>query len=265
MTSITRPCRRIGGCCSSARSRATRATSASGPRRWSSSPSCRESDGRRLRRAARRGGYGRDRARARRGGPRGGVHLRRGRAQRRSAGRRRSPRHGAARHRPRPPAAAPADAPADRRCPGAVGLGQVLVRGLRPGGADPARARQSRLRRGRRAGADRGRARGLERSTLPDADIAVLRRDQGLRRQELLAELERTAHRDVICVAFNAWRYEGSEQVWAGLARAITERLESAPTGPAAFGSRLAYSVEHARSSSGAASWRPSWRACSPR
>jgi KAP family P-loop domain len=85
---------------------------------------------------------------------------------------------------------------------------------------------------------------GLERSTLPDGEIAALRRDQGLRRQELLARLERMAHPDVICVSFNAWRYEGSEQVWAGLARSITERLEAAQTGPSRMRSRLAYAVQ---------------------
>ena len=104
--------------------------------------------------------------------------------------------------RARPPAAAPADAAADRRRPGPVGLGQVLVRGVRAGGADPPRAEQpgepTRWRSSRRS---RPSSPGCERSTLPDGEIAVLRRDQGLRRQALLAGLERTAHRDVICVS----------------------------------------------------------------
>jgi KAP family P-loop domain len=85
---------------------------------------------------------------------------------------------------------------------------------------------------------------GLERSTAPDAEIAAMRRDQGLRRQELLAQLERTAHRDVICVAFNAWRYEGSEQVWAGLARAITSSLEDALSPATRLRSRLRYAID---------------------
>jgi hypothetical protein len=85
---------------------------------------------------------------------------------------------------------------------------------------------------------------GLERSTAPDADIAALRRDQGLRRQELLDRLEQAAHQDVICVAFNAWRYEGSEQVWAGLARSITASLEGALSKPARLRSRLEYAID---------------------
>jgi hypothetical protein len=60
----------------------------------------------------------------------------------------------------------------------------------------------------------------------PDAAVATTRRAQAERRRALLAELERRAHKDVICVSFNAWRYEGSEQVWAGLARAITAEME---------------------------------------
>jgi KAP family P-loop domain len=88
---------------------------------------------------------------------------------------------------------------------------------------------------------------GLERSTAPDAEIAELRRDQGGRRRELLQQLERQSHHDVICVAFNAWRYEGSEQVWAGLARTITERLEAAQSGPARLRSRLAYAIDRRR------------------
>ena len=60
----------------------------------------------------------------------------------------------------------------------------------------------------------------------PDAAVATRRRAQAERRRELLAEIERRAHKDVICVSFNAWRYEGSEQVWAGLARAITAAME---------------------------------------
>ena len=88
---------------------------------------------------------------------------------------------------------------------------------------------------------------GLERSTAPDAEIAELRRDQGMRRLALLQQLEHNAHRDVICVAFNAWRYEGSEQVWAGLARTITERLEAAQSRPARLRSRLAYAIDRRR------------------
>jgi len=88
---------------------------------------------------------------------------------------------------------------------------------------------------------------GPERSQEPDASIATTRRDQGQRRQELLALLERRAHADVICVSFNAWRYEGSEQVWAGLARTITASLEAALSRPARLRSRLAYAIRRRR------------------
>jgi hypothetical protein len=88
---------------------------------------------------------------------------------------------------------------------------------------------------------------GLERSTAPDAEIAELRNDQGARRSQLLQQLEHDARRDVIGVAFNAWRYEGSEQVWAGLARTITERLEAVQSRPARLRSRLAYAIDRRR------------------
>jgi hypothetical protein len=74
-----------------------------------------------------------------------------------------------------------------------------------------------------------------------DADVATTRRDQAARRRELLGELERRAHRDVICVSFNAWRYEGSEQVWAGLARAITAAMEGTLSRRERLWSRVVY------------------------
>ena len=46
------------------------------------------------------------------------------------------------------------------------------------------------------------------------------------RRQPLLADMETTAHRLLITVPFNAWRYENATQIWAGLAAAVTSRLE---------------------------------------
>ena len=79
--------------------------------------------------------------------------------------------------------------------------------------------------------------------TASDADIAAKRRAQAERRRELLAELERRAYTDVICVSFNAWRYEGSEQVWAGLARAITAGLEGTLSRTGRWRSRLAYAI----------------------
>ncbi|HKV30229.1 MAG TPA: P-loop NTPase fold protein [Candidatus Dormibacteraeota bacterium] len=46
------------------------------------------------------------------------------------------------------------------------------------------------------------------------------------RRQRLLADMEITAHRQLITVLFNAWRYENATQIWAGLAATVTSRLE---------------------------------------
>ena len=75
----------------------------------------------------------------------------------------------------------------------------------------------------------------------PDAAVATKRRAQAERRRELLAQLERRAYKDVICVSFNAWRYEGSEQVWAGLARAITAAMEGTLGWRRRLSSRVVY------------------------
>ena len=74
-----------------------------------------------------------------------------------------------------------------------------------------------------------------------DAEIAAKRRTEAQERRELLQELERRAYTDVICVSFNAWRYEGSEQVWAGLARAITAAMEGTLSRRARLWSRIVY------------------------
>jgi hypothetical protein len=76
-----------------------------------------------------------------------------------------------------------------------------------------------------------------------DAEVATRRQRQAERRRELLDVLERRAFTDVVCISFNAWRYEGSEQVWAGLARAITAGLERTLSGPARLRSRTAYAI----------------------
>jgi hypothetical protein len=76
-----------------------------------------------------------------------------------------------------------------------------------------------------------------------DAEIATRRQEQAEQRRTVLGKLERRAYRDVICVSFNAWRYEGSEQVWAGLARAITASLEGALGRPRRLRSRIAYAI----------------------
>jgi KAP family P-loop domain len=80
-----------------------------------------------------------------------------------------------------------------------------------------------------------------------DAEIAAKRRADAEERRRLLQELERRAYRDVICVSFNAWRYEGSEQVWAGLARAITAAMEGTLSGPSRLWSRVVYASRRRR------------------
>ena len=82
-----------------------------------------------------------------------------------------------------------------------------------------------------------------EDETKSDAEIADERRLQAEERGKILLELEHRARKEVICVSFNAWRYEGSEQVWAGLARAITASLEGTLSRPARLGSRVAYAL----------------------
>ena len=76
-----------------------------------------------------------------------------------------------------------------------------------------------------------------------DAEIAATRLAQAERRRNLVEELERRAYTDVICVPFNAWRYEGSEQVWAGLARGITAGLERTLSRTDRWRSRVAYAI----------------------
>jgi hypothetical protein len=64
-----------------------------------------------------------------------------------------------------------------------------------------------------------------------------------VRRRKLLGRLERRARGDVICVAFNAWRFEGSQQVWAGLARTLTAGIEAAIPRHKRLTARLAYAI----------------------
>jgi hypothetical protein len=84
---------------------------------------------------------------------------------------------------------------------------------------------------------------GPERSDAPDEVIATEREAQAKQRDKLLRGLERNAQTHVIGVSFNAWRYEGSEQVWAGLAREITEVLEGTLSRTGRMRSRLAYAL----------------------
>jgi hypothetical protein len=80
-----------------------------------------------------------------------------------------------------------------------------------------------------------------------DADAAAAVATHRAERRALLAQLERRAHSDVICVSFNAWRYEGSQQVWAGLARTLTAGLEAAVPRATRLRSRLAYAIRRRR------------------
>ncbi len=61
-----------------------------------------------------------------------------------------------------------------------------------------------------------------DRQKVLDAERAEL--DE--RREGFLVDLEVAARRRVIPVFFNAWLYENATQIWAGLAAAITSRLE---------------------------------------
>ena len=138
---------------------------------------------RRLRRAARLGRPG-DRASAGGRRPGGGLHLPRGGSERRPGGRGRPARRRAAGGRPGASDHAAADATADRRRPGAMGLGEVLVRRLRARGPRPARAQQQRFAlRARRARRPRPRARRCHRH----GGAGVGRRD----RRDALAQAER--------------------------------------------------------------------------
>lgn len=53
--------------------------------------------------------------------------------------------------------------------------------------------------------------------------------------------MQRKAQQQVISVRFNAWQYQDATQIWAGLASAITERLETALPRGARLGMTLTY------------------------
>ncbi|HEY3181421.1 MAG TPA: P-loop NTPase fold protein [Gaiellaceae bacterium] len=63
------------------------------------------------------------------------------------------------------------------------------------------------------------------------------------RARRLRAAIERRAFADVVTVRFNAWRYEDSTQIWAGLAAAVTERLEHALPRRARYWTPFAYAL----------------------
>lgn len=52
------------------------------------------------------------------------------------------------------------------------------------------------------------------------------RRTAQHQKETLLANMTRKARREVVPVWFNAWRYDGAEQIWAGLTHEITRSLE---------------------------------------
>ena len=66
-----------------------------------------------------------------------------------------------------------------------------------------------------------------------------------------LEKLRRRARRDVIPVWFNAWRYEGATQIWAGLTHEITERIEQTLPWYRRIWARVLYAVRN----QGAAFW----------
>jgi hypothetical protein len=62
-------------------------------------------------------------------------------------------------------------------------------------------------------------------------------------RRALLKQMQREAEADVVTVEFNAWRFENAEQIWAGLAREITKRFETALPRHSRILSRFAYAI----------------------
>jgi hypothetical protein len=63
------------------------------------------------------------------------------------------------------------------------------------------------------------------------------------RARRLRAAIERRAFADVVTVRFNAWRYEDSTQIWAGLAATVTKRLEQALPRRARYLTPFAYAL----------------------
>jgi hypothetical protein len=63
------------------------------------------------------------------------------------------------------------------------------------------------------------------------------------RARRLRAAIERRAFADVVTVRFNAWRYEDSTQIWAGLAATVTKRLEQALPRRARYWTPFAYAL----------------------
>ena len=62
-------------------------------------------------------------------------------------------------------------------------------------------------------------------------------------RDRLWKGLEAIAARSVVVVHFDAWRYENSKQIWAGLAHDITAPLEKALPRRSRLWSRVVYAV----------------------
>jgi hypothetical protein len=68
----------------------------------------------------------------------------------------------------------------------------------------------------------------LELKDAPEAKIAQLRSLLRTKSDDYDERRTRLAERDMLTVQFNAWRFEDANQIWAGLASVISERLERA-------------------------------------
>jgi hypothetical protein len=99
--------------------------------------------------------------------------------------------------------------------------------------------------------------------TLADSAASSAGRKAALvERQRILKTMEDNAVRDVIPVWFNAWRYDGATQIWAGLTHEITERMERTLPRNRRLRTRVAYAVANQGSSFWFGAVAPAAAAC---
>ncbi|MDZ7344754.1 MAG: KAP family NTPase [candidate division KSB1 bacterium] len=60
-------------------------------------------------------------------------------------------------------------------------------------------------------------------------------------RTQLWQQMQAAAEKEVVSVRFNAWQFEDAQQIWAGLASVVSERLEGMLSGAAQFWMRIVY------------------------
>jgi hypothetical protein len=74
------------------------------------------------------------------------------------------------------------------------------------------------------------------------------RDDHTVRRNRLVARADREATRQIVMVDFNAWRYQDSQQIWAGLAKEATASVERALPRRARLWAPISYMIKNHRS-----------------